>query len=165
MKEKLIISSKISNLVLAWFNFFMFFSMRCCWSGISKTLGYENGYNWIIYWLPVIIWALLMLIFIANICLFKLMKKESKLWSFICNGVNVVFLIVNLVIIKLGAIDYMDYVWPEFFTYFSLTLVVLIVIFMLFIYPKTFLVDNKLFKVFELLIKIPIEIILFIINV
>ena len=146
MKEKLIITSKISNLVLAWFNFFMFFSMKCCWSGISKTLGYEKGYNPLIYWLPIIVWGLLMVIFIANICLYKFMKKESKVWSFICNGINVVFLVVNLVIIKLGAIDYLDYVWPSFFTYLSLTLVVLIVIFMLFIYPKTFLVDNKFFK-------------------
>lgn len=146
MKQKLIFTSKISNLVLAWFNFFMFFSMRCCWSGISKTLGYENGYNWIIYWLPVMVWALLMIVFIANICLFKFMKKENNLWSYICNGINVAFVVVNLVIIKLGAIDYLDYVWPEFFTYFALTLVVLIVIFMLFIYPKTFLVNNKLFK-------------------
>jgi predicted phosphodiesterase len=146
MKEKLIITSKISNLVLAWFNFFMFFSMKCCWSGISKTLGYEKSNSPLIYWLPIIVWVLLMAIFIANICLYKLMKKESKIWSFICNGVNIIFLIVNLVIIKLGAIDYLDYVWPSFFTYFSLTLVVLLVIFMLFIYPKTFLVNNKLFK-------------------
>lgn len=146
MKKKLIFTSKISNLVISWFNFFMFFSMRCCWSGISKTLGYEDSYNWVIYWLPVMVWALLMLIFITNICLFKFMKKERKVWSFICNGINVIFVIVNLVIIKLGAIDYMDFVWPEFFTYFSLTLLVLTIIFILFIYPKTKLVESKIFK-------------------
>lgn len=146
MKQKLIITSKISNLILAWFNFFMFFSMRCCWSGISKTLGYEKSNSSLIYWLPIIVWVILMLTFIINILLYKLMKKESKVWSFICNVINFIFLIANLVIIKLGAIDYLDYIWPSFFTYLSLTLVVLITIFMLFIYPKTFLKDNKIFK-------------------
>ena len=34
--------SKIGNLVFAWFNFMMFFAMRPCWSGISKTLKYEE---------------------------------------------------------------------------------------------------------------------------
>ena len=39
---------KISTVLIALFNFLMFLSMRCCWSGISKTLGYENGYNQLI---------------------------------------------------------------------------------------------------------------------
>ena len=88
MKKKLIFTSKISNLVLAWFNFFMFLSRRCCWSGISKTLGYEDDYNWVIYWLPVMICGLLLVLFITNVCLFKLMKKEKNVWSYVCNGIN-----------------------------------------------------------------------------
>ena len=49
--KKFILGSKISNLVLSWFNFILFFAMRCCWSGISKTLGYEDNYDDIIYYL------------------------------------------------------------------------------------------------------------------
>ena len=146
MKQKLIFISKMANLILAWFNFFMFFAMRCCWSGISKTLGYEDGYNPLIYWLPVIVWILFLLVFIANVLLYKLMKKESKVWSFIFNGVNIIFLIVNLVIIKLGAIDYLDYIWPEFFNYLALTVLVLAILFFIFIYPKSNLHNKKAFK-------------------
>ena len=44
MKKELIYKIiKIATLVLALFNLLMFFSMRCCWSGISKTLGYEKA--------------------------------------------------------------------------------------------------------------------------
>ena len=47
--------SKIGNLVVAWFNFSMFFAMRPCWSGISKTLGYGNNQTWLLYNLPVLV--------------------------------------------------------------------------------------------------------------
>ena len=33
-------------------------------------------------------------LFFLQMYLYKLMKKESKIWSFICNGVNIIFLIV-----------------------------------------------------------------------
>ena len=59
IKNILLKVSKIGNLVVAWFNFFMFFAMRPCWSGISKTLGYEKNPTWLMYNLPVIIWILL----------------------------------------------------------------------------------------------------------
>ena len=45
---------KISTLVISLFNLLMYFSMRCCWSGISKTLGYEDGYNPLILHLPLL---------------------------------------------------------------------------------------------------------------
>jgi hypothetical protein len=46
MKKELIYKIiKIATLVLALFNLLMFFSMRCIWSGISKTLGYEKSYS------------------------------------------------------------------------------------------------------------------------
>ena len=146
MKKYLLNGSKISNLILSWFNFFLFFSMRCCWSGISKTLGYEKNYDQLIYWLPVIVFGLFFFVFIVNILLYFLLKKERKIWSFICNFFNIVFLVVNFVIIKLGAIDYLDYVWPEFFKYLGLSVLVLIGGFFIFIYPKTCLHEKKLFK-------------------
>ena len=59
IKNILIKVSKIGNLVFAWFNFFMFFAMRPCWSGISKTLSEAFGFGdnppeWLLV-LPVII--------------------------------------------------------------------------------------------------------------
>ena len=146
MKKYLLNFSKIINLVLSWFNFFLFFAMRCCWSGISKTLGYEKNYDPVILWLPVMVWVLFLVVFIVNIFLYFILKRDRKIWSFICNFFNVVFLVVNFVIIKLGAIDYLDYVWPEFLKYVGITILVLIIGFFIFIYPKTSLHEKKLFK-------------------
>ena len=146
--------SKIGNLVFAWFNFIMFFAMRPCWSGISKTLKYEEivdkfgeGHflSWLMLNLPVILWILFFLIALSNTILF-LLKSKKDLYSYIYNGVNIVFFVAVLVIIKLGAIDYMDYIWPNFFKYLGLVGGILLVIFFIFIYPKTKLQESKPFK-------------------
>ena len=42
LKKIMLKFSHIGNLVVSWFNFMMFFAMRPCWSGISKTLKYEE---------------------------------------------------------------------------------------------------------------------------
>ena len=55
LKKVLLHVSKIGNLVLAWFNFCMFFAMRPCWSGISKILGYEDSQSSLIYNFPIIV--------------------------------------------------------------------------------------------------------------
>lgn len=139
--------SKIGNLVISWFNFCMFFAMRPCWSGISKILGYEKSESWFILNLPVFIWVILFGIALATTILYIVKKKEKNLWSYIFNGVNIVFFIAVLVIIAMGAADYMDYIWPNFFIYVGIAAVLLAIIFMIFIYPKTKLKDNKIFKI------------------
>ena len=81
MKKELIYKIiKITSLVLALFNLLMYFSMRCCWSGISKTLGYEKDYSDFIFHLPLILFFVMLVAAITNILLFKLMKKDSNLW-------------------------------------------------------------------------------------
>ena len=145
MKKYLNYLSKGFNLVLSFFNLILFFSIRMCWSGISKTLGYEDSNSVFILWLPVIIWFILIIIFGLNIFFF-LKKRNKNLWSYIMNGVNTLFLIVNIVIVILGAIDYMFFAWPYVFKYIGMALLGLIVIFFIFIYPKTILKDNNLFK-------------------
>ncbi len=145
MKKYLNYLSKGFNLVLSFFNLILFFSIRMCWSGISKTLGYEDSNSAFILWLPVIIWFILIIIFGLNIFFF-LKKRNNNLWSYIMNGVNTLFLIVNIVIVILGAIDYMFFAWPYVFKYIGMALLGLIVIFFIFIYPKTILKDNNLFK-------------------
>jgi hypothetical protein len=74
------------------------------------------------------------------------MKKDSNLWSVIMLSINIVFSIAITVIIVLGAIDYMYFIMPEFVKVSMITGLVFFVLFMIFIYPKTHLVDNKIFK-------------------
>ena len=138
--------SKIGNLVVAWFNFAVFFAMRPCWSGISKTLGYGNNQTWLLYNLPVLVCGLLLIIAITTTVFYIKSNKNKNLWSYIFNGINLAFLVVILVIIKLGAIDYLDYVWPNFFKYVGLAALLLLLIFFIFVYPKTSLHNNKIFK-------------------
>ena len=145
MKKYLNYLSKGFNLVFSFINLILFFSIRMCWSGISKTLGYEKSESLFILWLPVIIWFILIIIFSLNIFFF-LKKRNKNLWSYIMNVVNVVFLIANIVIIILGAIDYMFFAWPYVFKYIGMGLLGLIIIFFIFIYPKTKLKDNNIFK-------------------
>ena len=137
--------SKIGNLVFSWFNFIMFFAMRPCWSGISKTLGYEKSYSSFLYNLPVILWVLFFLIALSNTILYLIIKKKN-LYSYIYNGINFVFFVAIIVIISLGAVDYMDYIWPNFFKYLGIIGLILLIIFFIFIYPKTKLVNSKKFK-------------------
>lgn len=147
IKNILLKVSKIGNLVLAWFNFCMFFAMRPCWSGISKKLGYESSGSWFILNLPVIVWILFFVVALSATMLFIFMKKERNLWSYIFNGLNIVFFILVMVVINLGALDYMDYIWPNFFKYVGISLLILLIIFMLFYYPKSPLANNKIFKI------------------
>ena len=146
IKNILLKVSKIGNLVFAWFNFFMFFAMRPCWSGISKTLGYEKSESWLILNLPVILWILFFAVAVTTTVLFLVKKKKKNLWSYILNGINVVFFVAVMVVIALGAIDYMLYIWPSFFRYVGVVLALLVIIFFVFVYPNTKLKDNKVFK-------------------
>ena len=141
---------KLVSLIIGLFNVLMFHSLRCCWSGISKTLGYEKADTLVeaefILNLPIIVFVLILLAFIANIVLYKVMKKEKNLWSYIMLGVNLIFLIAIIVIIALGAIDYMYFVIQEFAKVLAISALVFFSIFMIFIYPKTKFADNKVFK-------------------
>ncbi len=146
MKNTIFKIIKTTTLLLSLFNLLMYFSMRCCWSGISKTLGYEDGYNQLILDLPLIIFFVLLAISITNILLFKFMKKENNLWAIIITPINIIFSIAVVVIIALGAIDYMYFIIPEFIKVCIVCALVFFVMFMIFIYPKTNLVNSVAFK-------------------
>ena len=151
MKKELIFKVvKIFSVVLSLFNLLMFFAMRCCWSGISKTLGYEKSESWLLLNLPVMLCILFLLIAIANTTLYFIMKKEKNKWSIIFSSLNVIFLIAIFVIIALGAKDYMRFIWVEFFKSLIVVAIVLALVFLLFVYPKTKLKDNKIFKLVTL---------------
>lgn len=144
MKKILLLVSKIGNLILSFFNLSMFFAIRMCWSGISKTLGYEKSGSEFILLLPVFIFFILIGLFIANILIYKF-KKNNNLLSYIMNVVNVIFLIGITVIILMGADDYMFFAWPYFLQYCLIALGVLVCYFFIFIYPKMELKNNKKF--------------------
>ena len=146
MKAKIFKGLKLGGIVLSIFNLMMFFSMRCCWSGISKTLKYEKSESLLILHLPEILCVIFLLVAATNITLYFVMKKEKNLWTIILNVFNFIFFIALMVIIKLGALDYMRFVWQEFLTFSIVLLIVLSLLFLIFVYPKTKLKDSKVFK-------------------
>ena len=145
MKEKLFKVLRIIGTVLVVFNLLMFYAMRPCWSGISSTIGYKNGAPAILYYLPVIICVLFLLIALADLIL-KAIFPDKKWLNITFLAVGFVFLIVIIVIIAMGAKDYMRFIWPKFFLNLAFAAVILAIYFILFIYPKTFLKDSKVFK-------------------
>ena len=145
MKKKIFLVIRIVGTVLAVFNLIMFYAMKPCWSGISSTLGYKNGAPIILYNLPVIICVLFLVIALADLIL-KAVFPDKNWLHITFLSVSVVFLIVIFVIIDMGAKDYMRFVWPTFLIELAIVAVLLLIYCFLFIYPKTFLKDNKIFK-------------------
>ena len=144
MKEKVFKIIRIIGTVLAFFNVLMFFAMRPCWSGISSTIGYKNGANIMLYYLPVIICVFLFLLLLCDLILKKLFNKNWLQIMFL--SISFVFFIVIMVIIKLGAIDYMRFIWPSFFRSVGLVAVLCFLYFLIFIYPKSILKEKKIFQ-------------------
>lgn len=125
---------RIAGTILSFFNLLMFYAMRPCWSGISGTLGYKGGSNKILYVLPIIICILFLVVLIADLVLKKLFDKNWLKILFL--AISFLFFIVILVIIRLGARDYMRFIWPKFFESLAYLMVLLFLYFLLFIYPK-----------------------------
>ena len=144
MKNIIFKIMRIVGTVLAFFNLLMFFAMRPCWSGISSTLGYKNGANPFLYYLPIGICVLFLLILLADLILKAIFDKNWLHITFF--AISFVFLAAIIVIIALGAKDYMRFVWPTFLIGLAVLTVIFLLYFLLFIYPKTILKDNKYFK-------------------
>lgn len=145
MKEKVLKVLKLVCLVIASFNALMFYSMRPCWSGISKALGYEKGYNSFILYLPIIVFIIILLLLITTITLFIKLKKNN-LWNYILLPINIIFSIAIILIFKLGAKDYARFIFIKFLNTSLLLIAVSALLFFIFIYPKTKLKDSKIFK-------------------
>ena len=144
MKDKIFKIIQIVGTVLGFFNLLMFFAMRPCWSGISSTIGYGNGKNIMLYYLPVFICVLLFLILLSDLIIKKLFKKNFIQIIYFVAGF--IFFVIIMVIIKLGAIDYMRFIWPKFFRAVGLVAALALFYFLLFYYPKTVLKESALFR-------------------
>lgn len=145
MKDRVFKIIRIVGTVLAFFNLMMFFALRPCWSGISSTLGYKGGSNVFLYYLPIFICVLLLLILLADLILKKIFGNKNWL-HILFAAVSTVFLVAIIIIIALGAIDYMRFVWPKFFLELAILAILVGLYLLLFVYPKTRLKDNKFFK-------------------
>ncbi len=134
----------ILGTVLSFFNLLMFYAMRPCWSGMSGTIGYGQNKPIFLFYIPVIVCVFLLVVLIADLLLKKFFKKNFINIAFCSFGV--VFLIAIFVIIKLGAKDYMRFIWPNFFYSVRILAIILAIYFLLFIYPKSSLKENNWFK-------------------
>ncbi|MCR5078964.1 MAG: metallophosphoesterase [Bacilli bacterium] len=144
MKQRIFLIVRIVGTVLAFFNALMWFALRPCWSGISSTLGYKGGDNAFLYYLPLAICIFLFVLLLADLILKKIFKKD---WlNILFAALHTVFFIAIIVVIALGAIDYMRFVWPKFFLALGVTIIVLALYFLLFLYPNLPIKDNKYFK-------------------
>ena len=144
MKSTIFRIIRILGTIFSFFNVLLFYALRPCWSGISSTLGYKGEGNLILYYLPLLICILLFLILLSDLIVKKFIDKP--LVHIIYLSVGVAFFIVNMVIIKLGALDYMRFVWPYFFSGVFYLAILCLIYFMVFIYPTTPLKDNSIFK-------------------
>ena len=144
MKNVIFKIIRIVGTVLAFFNLLMFYAMRPCWSGISKTIGYGNNKPAILYYLPIIICILFLVVLLSDLILKKIFNKNWLHITYL--AISFLFFVVVLVIIKLGAIEYMRFVWPKFFESLAYLAGLLFLYLLIFIYPKLGLKENKFFK-------------------
>lgn len=144
MKEKISLVLRIVGTVFSFFNALMWFALRPCWSGISSTLGYKGGANTFLLILPVILCVVLFLILLADLILKAIFKKRWLNILFLALGI--VFFVAIIVVIVMGAIDYMRFVWPKFFVELAVVALLGLLYCLLFVYPKTRLKDNHWFK-------------------
>ncbi len=135
----------IIGFILNLFNLLMFFSMRPCWSGISKTFGYSNGgERWILDF-PVYLLILFMALFISNL-LFLLFTKEWKVWPIVYFAFGVLFFIAMIVIIIMGGKDYIRFVLAYFLEALAVAAAVGLIAWLLFAYPRKKLAYSKAFR-------------------
>jgi len=131
----------IIAVILSTLNFFFYFSMRVIWSGIGKVLG-ESSSNPVSSWIIFFVYL--------GVCIstwvFAVIKKE-KPFELIFLIVDAVLLVGLLVIIYMGAADYLFIILRHFGYCLLFTLVVAIVMYIIFYYPKSRIKDNKIVKV------------------
>lgn len=145
MKEKLEIITKRTAVGLSVFNAMAFYAMRPCWSGISKTLGYETSGSWLILNLPPLLF-LLMLGCAAAAVVLSLAAKKGRRWGCVLSAAGVVFLGAILAVYFLGAVDYARFILFHFANEAGILAAVLLGAFLLFRYPGSKWKDSRLFR-------------------
>lgn len=86
---------------------------RINWAGISKALGADTNQSFLVMNLPLLLCILLWLL--AALSFYGLIVYEKKKrWSVITLITSIVFTLAILVIIYLGSIDYISFIWYHF---------------------------------------------------
>ena len=137
---KLLKKQKVTTIIacaLSLFNTFFYFSMRCIWTGIGKVLAGNQD-------IPNI---LMIVIFITSLVTFTFaVLKKDKLPMYICLGLSGVFFVANIVIVFMGAWDYLIFIGREFLDCILFFALSIILIWFVFFYKDSKLSENKYFK-------------------
>ncbi|MGN1066732.1 MAG: metallophosphoesterase family protein [Candidatus Fimimonas sp.] len=88
-------------------------ALRVNWSGISKALGADKNQSFFVMQTPLVICIFLWLVF--AFAFVSMLVWKRKLPSIIAISVSGVFTVIIIVVIALGACDYMSFILPKFF--------------------------------------------------
>lgn len=130
--------------LLSLFNVTLFFAMRPCWSGISKTLGYGSGGMQLVLDLPVYLCGLLALIALS--CITFAVRGRGSRWPVVYTAVGVVFLAAVTAVVVLGAKDYMRFIWPNFLEAAAVEAAAALAWWLVYAYPKGKLRYSRVFR-------------------
>lgn len=109
-KHWLAVVSAAYSLLVALF----WLALRVNWSGISKALGADSNRSFFVMETPLIICIFLFLSFAFSVVATFIWSGKKK-WPFILSlAISGVFTIVIIVVIALGAKDYMQFILPKF---------------------------------------------------
>lgn len=110
------------------------FAMRVIWSGISKVLSSKEPSGFILdlpLYISILLWVVL------AFALINLVWLNNKKWSKITLTATLgVFTVSSLVVVKMGAIDYLYFILPKFFLSLAVSLGIVVFALLLF-FPFT----------------------------
>lgn len=160
MKTKANSFFKVFSLVLGVLNSLAYFAMRNCWSGMSKTLGYEDSHSALIYWLPVAVCVIFFLTMFSEMILIKVGAKGRK-WPVVYTIVEVVFSAVIAVVIIFGGQKYVRFASLHFINSLIIVAGIFFVYLLLYKYPSSKLKDSGFFKAFIVVLMMAVALLLF----
>lgn len=127
---------KVITEVLIITNAIFFFSMKCCWSGISSFLKYGSNHIEFLYYLPPIVSFLFFVLALIGIIFYFKKDKSHHLWIYILLGLGLIETGIIIAVTIFGAIDYLYFIIPDFVKYSLIALILYLISYFLFIYPK-----------------------------
>ncbi len=112
--------NSVWSLALALF----WLALRVNWSGMSKVLGADNDRSFLIMQFPLMLCILFWLIFVLSVIVLILI--HDKRWMRIAFSVMLgIFTVAIAVVIAMGSIDYIQFILPNFFISFIVSLLII----------------------------------------
>ena len=135
-KETVFKILKIVAVFFSVFNAIFFFSMKCCWSGISSFLKYGSNHIEFLYYLPPIVSLLFFVLALTSIILYITKDKTRNIWPIVILSLNIIEIAAIVAVTIFGAIDYLYFIIPDFIKYSFIALFLYFIAYFMFIYPK-----------------------------